>query len=141
MPEPERQLVWSPEAESDLLSIWSWGAAHFSPDTADIHLRDIQRAAAHLIEFPEVGVARDQIARHPIDRRLSDDTFLTRRNHDHRHRARDRWPSKSSGVLLDQRRRLTYRKLFVVSFWASFLAVHHKNSSRTMAKTLPVSDA
>lgn len=61
MPEPERQLVWSPEAESDLLSIWSWGAAHFSPDTADVRLRDIQRAAAHLIGFPEVGVVRDQI--------------------------------------------------------------------------------
>lgn len=61
MPEPERQLVWSPEAEFDLFYIWSWGAAHFSPDTADIHLRDIQRAAAYLIEFPEVGVARDQI--------------------------------------------------------------------------------
>ena len=61
MPEPERQLVWSPEAEFDLFYIWSWGAAHFSPDTADIHLRDIQRAAAHLVEFPEAGVARDQI--------------------------------------------------------------------------------
>jgi toxin ParE1/3/4 len=61
MPEPERQLIWSPEAETDLLSIWRWGAAHFSPDTADTHLRDIQRAAAHLIQFPEAGVARDQI--------------------------------------------------------------------------------
>jgi len=61
MPEPEFQLVWSPEAETDLLSIWSWGASHFSPETADTHLRDIQRAAAHLIEFPEAGVARDQI--------------------------------------------------------------------------------
>jgi toxin ParE1/3/4 len=61
MAEPERQLFWSPEAESDLLSVWSWGAAHFSPDTADTHLRDIQRAAAHLTQFPEAGVARDQI--------------------------------------------------------------------------------
>jgi toxin ParE1/3/4 len=61
MPESELQLVWSPEAETDLLSIWSWGATHFSPDIADTHLRDIQRAAAHLIEFPEAGVARDQI--------------------------------------------------------------------------------
>jgi toxin ParE1/3/4 len=61
MSEPEFQLVWSPEAETDLLSIWSWGATHFSPDIADTHLRDIQRAAAHLIEFPEAGVARDQI--------------------------------------------------------------------------------
>ena len=61
MSEPEFQLVWSPEAEADLLSIWRWGASHFSPETADTHLRDIQRAAAHLIEFPEAGAARDQI--------------------------------------------------------------------------------
>ena len=61
MSEPELQLVWSPEAETDLLSIWRWGAAHFSPETADTHLRDIQRAAAHLMEFPEAGVTRDQI--------------------------------------------------------------------------------
>src|SRR5208282_906057 len=45
----------------DLLSIWRWGATHFSPQTADTHLRDIQRAAAHLSEFPEAGAARDQI--------------------------------------------------------------------------------
>ena len=61
MSEPEFQLVWSPEAEADLLSIWRWGATHFSPETADTHLRDIQRAATHLIEFAEAGVARDQI--------------------------------------------------------------------------------
>ncbi|MGO9007773.1 MAG: type II toxin-antitoxin system RelE/ParE family toxin [Beijerinckiaceae bacterium] len=61
MPGPKLQLVWSPEAESDLLTIWRWGAAHFSPDTADAHLRDIQRAAANLTEFPKAGVARDQL--------------------------------------------------------------------------------
>jgi plasmid stabilization system protein ParE len=38
------QLDWSPEAETDLLTIWRWGAAHFSPETADAHLRDIERA-------------------------------------------------------------------------------------------------
>jgi toxin ParE1/3/4 len=32
-----------------------------STDTADAHLREIQRAAAHLLQFPEAGVARDQI--------------------------------------------------------------------------------
>ena len=61
MPEPKRGLSRSPEADADLLSIWHWGAAHFSPDTADTHLRDIQRAADHLTEFPEAGVARDHI--------------------------------------------------------------------------------
>ena len=61
MQEPEFQLVWSPEAEADLLTIWHWGAAHFSADTADIHLRDIQHAARNLCEFPYAGVKRDQI--------------------------------------------------------------------------------
>jgi len=61
MPEPKLQLIWSPEAETDLLTIWGSGAAHFSPETADVHLRDIQRAAANLVEFPFAGVARDQL--------------------------------------------------------------------------------
>ena len=61
MPGPKLQLVWSPEAESDLLTIWRWGAAHFSPETADAHLRDVERAAANLTEFPKAGVARDQL--------------------------------------------------------------------------------
>jgi plasmid stabilization system protein ParE len=64
---PDLQLVWSPEAEADLLLVWQWGAQHFSPETADSHLRDIERAAERLAEFPEAGVARDQIvSRHPI---------------------------------------------------------------------------
>jgi toxin ParE1/3/4 len=61
MSEPKLQLFWSPEAETDLLTIWRWGAAHFSADTADTHLRDIQHAARNLLEFPNVGVKRDQI--------------------------------------------------------------------------------
>lgn len=61
MPEPKLQLIWSPEAETDVLTIWRWGAAHFSPETADAHLRDIQRAASNLTEFPQAGVARDQL--------------------------------------------------------------------------------
>ena len=61
MREPRLQLDWSPEAEGDLLTIWRWGAAHFSPETADVHLRDLERAASNLTEFPEVGVARDQL--------------------------------------------------------------------------------
>ena len=61
MPGPKLQLVWSPEAGADLLTIWRWGAAHFSPETADAHLRDIHHAASNLTEFPEVGVARDQL--------------------------------------------------------------------------------
>ena len=61
MPKARLQLVWSPEADADLLTIWSWGARHFSPDTADAHLRDIQRAARNLTDFPHSGVERDQL--------------------------------------------------------------------------------
>ena len=57
-----RKLIWSPEAEADLLAVWTWGASHFSPDLADTHLRDIQRAATHLTDFPDAGVARDQLS-------------------------------------------------------------------------------
>ena len=62
MPGPELRLVWSPEAEDDLLTIWRWGALHFSAEAADAHLRDINRAAQNLIDFPNSGVKRDQIA-------------------------------------------------------------------------------
>jgi toxin ParE1/3/4 len=61
MPGPKLQLVWSPEAADDLLTIWRWGAAHFSADVADAHLRDINHAAQNLIDFPNSGVKRDQI--------------------------------------------------------------------------------
>ena len=51
----------SRQTEADLLAIWRWGASHFSPEVADTHLRDIDRAASNLTEFPEAGVARDQL--------------------------------------------------------------------------------
>ena len=57
----DRQLIWSQEAENDLFAIWHFGAAHFSLDVADTHLREIQRAATHLTEFPHSGVARDEL--------------------------------------------------------------------------------
>ena len=58
---PELKLVWAPEAETDLLSIWNWGASHFSREAADAHLRDINRAVANLTKFPHAGAARDHI--------------------------------------------------------------------------------
>ena len=56
MPRPEVRLVWSPEAEADLMDIWRWGAKQFSPARADMHLRDIDGAANRLKEFPLSGV-------------------------------------------------------------------------------------
>jgi toxin ParE1/3/4 len=61
MPELELQLIWSPEAEADLLEIWRWGAVRFSPDTADGHLRDIQRAALDLTGAPLSGRSRNDL--------------------------------------------------------------------------------
>ena len=61
MPEHKLRLVWSPEAEADLLDIWRWGAARFSPDAADAHLRDIQRAARNLTDSPFAGRSRDDL--------------------------------------------------------------------------------
>ena len=61
MVEANRRLIWSPEAESDLLQIWHWGASHFSTDIADKHLRDISSAAQNLCDFPESGRSRDDL--------------------------------------------------------------------------------
>jgi toxin ParE1/3/4 len=55
------RLVWSPQAEADLINIWRWGAKRFSPDRADAHLRDIERAARLLTETPFAGRNRDDI--------------------------------------------------------------------------------
>jgi toxin ParE1/3/4 len=61
MAETGLRLLWSPEAESDLLDIWRWGARFFSQDVADSHLRDIDRAARNLLKFPESGRSRDEL--------------------------------------------------------------------------------
>ena len=61
MQEPAYKLAWSPEAEADLLEIWQFGAARFSADTADSHLRDIEHATDRLTEFPWKSDEREQL--------------------------------------------------------------------------------
>jgi toxin ParE1/3/4 len=61
MPPDKFRVIWSPESEADLLSIWSWGASRFSAEAADRHLRDIQRAVAALETSPEIGRTRDDL--------------------------------------------------------------------------------
>ena len=61
MPTGSPRVIWSPESEVDLLSIWRWGASRFSSETADRHLRDIQRAISALTTSPEIGRARDDL--------------------------------------------------------------------------------
>jgi toxin ParE1/3/4 len=61
MREPERDLVWSLEAEQDLLSIWHYGADEWSPDVADEHERTLWRACQRLLDNPELGRSRDEL--------------------------------------------------------------------------------
>jgi toxin ParE1/3/4 len=57
----ERALVWSPEAEQDLLSIWHYGADEWSPHVADEHERILWRACERLLDNPELGRSRDEL--------------------------------------------------------------------------------
>jgi toxin ParE1/3/4 len=57
-----RRLVWSPEAEQDLFDIWTYLAREASPEIADAQLRAIDRASANLVEWPQSGRARDELA-------------------------------------------------------------------------------
>ena len=52
------RLVWSPEAEEDLLSIWRWGAEEWSKTIADRHLFDLERACERLIDHPMLWAKR-----------------------------------------------------------------------------------
>jgi toxin ParE1/3/4 len=61
MGNPDFRIVWSPESETDLLTIWHWGAARFSADTADAHLRDIEKAISLLRTTPLIGSLRDDL--------------------------------------------------------------------------------
>ena len=61
MPNDNLRVVWSPESEDDLLSIWRWGASRFAPSVADKHLRDIHRAATCLASTPLMGRQRDDL--------------------------------------------------------------------------------
>ena len=53
------QILRSPEAQEDLLSIWHFGAQEWSPEQADQHLRDIDHMLDRLGEDPKLGQKRD----------------------------------------------------------------------------------
>lgn len=55
-------VLWSPEAESDLVEIWEYGAAATSPEDADRHLRQIHAACLRLADWPQSGRSRGEIA-------------------------------------------------------------------------------
>ena len=57
----EYRLLWSPEAEADLISIWQWGAKEWSDEISDRHLFDIETACERLLDDPLLGRARDEL--------------------------------------------------------------------------------
>lgn len=56
-----RSVVWSPEAEGDLLEIWTYLANEASPEVANVQLRSIARSTRRLARWPLSGRARDEL--------------------------------------------------------------------------------
>jgi toxin ParE1/3/4 len=63
MDKPEHRLIWSDDAEQDLLSIWRYGADEWSPTAADDHLHDIEATCRMLQDVPELGKSRSELVR------------------------------------------------------------------------------
>jgi toxin ParE1/3/4 len=59
-----RRLIWAPAAQRDLRGIWHYFSQVASPEIADRLLREIDRAARRLEQFPLSGRRRDGIAPH-----------------------------------------------------------------------------
>jgi toxin ParE1/3/4 len=55
------KIVWSPEAEEDLVSIWRYTADEWSSAAADQQLRDIWTTCEMLLGYPKLGRARDEL--------------------------------------------------------------------------------
>ena len=61
MGELRLRLVWSAEAEGDLLLIWRYGVDEWSPAVADKHGHTLWRACKRLLENPELGSSREAL--------------------------------------------------------------------------------
>jgi toxin ParE1/3/4 len=61
MAKHNRRLIWSDDAQDDLLSIWRYGADEWSPTIADEHLEDIDHTCQLLTEAPDLGKTRDDL--------------------------------------------------------------------------------
>jgi toxin ParE1/3/4 len=55
-------IIWSPEAEQDLLDIWDYLARGVSLDVADDQISDIDRACRPLHDHPLAGRSREELA-------------------------------------------------------------------------------
>jgi toxin ParE1/3/4 len=56
------RVLWSGDAETDLLWIWHYGSNKWSPAKADDHLREIKRSCDRLFRNPKLGKARDELS-------------------------------------------------------------------------------
>ena len=54
-------VLWSPEAEEDVLDIWSYFAREASPAIADKQLRELLERIDSLREWPHAGRSRDEL--------------------------------------------------------------------------------
>src|ERR1700683_412418 len=55
------RLVWSPEAEGDLVSMWHQGAETWTEELADNHLLEIEAACDRLLDDPMLGRPRHEL--------------------------------------------------------------------------------
>ncbi|MGE3642884.1 MAG: type II toxin-antitoxin system RelE/ParE family toxin [Beijerinckiaceae bacterium] len=58
----ETKTFWSPRAKQDLRDIWCWYAQIASPAIADRIFRDLATAACSLIQNPDRGTKRTDLA-------------------------------------------------------------------------------
>jgi toxin ParE1/3/4 len=56
-----RTLVWSPEADNDLLDIWAYLAEEASSEIADRQIESVYNRAQALTRSPFVGRRRDEL--------------------------------------------------------------------------------
>jgi toxin ParE1/3/4 len=61
MGEGRLRLIWSAEADDDLISTWRHGAEEWSEEIADKHLFEIEYACDRLLDEPMQGKPRDEL--------------------------------------------------------------------------------
>ncbi len=61
MARSELAIIWSPEAENDLLDIWNYVARESSPSLADAQVKAVHHACVTLAQWPHSGRARDDL--------------------------------------------------------------------------------
>ena len=55
------KILWSAEAEEDLVSIWRYTADEWSPAAADQQIQDVWTTCGMLLGYPKLGRPRDEL--------------------------------------------------------------------------------